>query len=80
MYALMPAVIKGCLSICPTLPCRYVDCDVVVAEVRETSRKPDEMYALLERLSPGTRKLEVSLIRGRHHVCHFFKHVIGQWM
>lgn len=38
---------------------RYVDCDVVVAEVRETSRKPDEMYTLLERLSPGTRKLEV---------------------
>ncbi|GIL75379.1 hypothetical protein Vretifemale_5185 [Volvox reticuliferus] len=38
---------------------RYVDCDVVVAEVRETSRKPDEMYPLLERLSPGTRKLEI---------------------
>jgi len=38
---------------------RDMDCDVVVAEVRETSRKPDEMYALLERLSPGTRKLEV---------------------
>jgi N6-adenosine-specific RNA methylase IME4 len=34
---------------------------VLVAEVRETSRKPDEMYALLERLSPGTRKLEVSV-------------------
>lgn len=31
----------------------------MVAEVRETSRKPDEMYSLLERLSPGTRKLEV---------------------
>lgn len=26
-------------------------------QVRETSRKPDEMYSLLERLSPGTRKL-----------------------
>eukprot|EP00198_Chlamydomonas_reinhardtii_P002142 XP_001691478.1 predicted protein [Chlamydomonas reinhardtii] len=38
---------------------RYVDTDVVVAEVRETSRKPDEMYSLLERLSPGTRKLEI---------------------
>jgi mRNA (2'-O-methyladenosine-N6-)-methyltransferase len=36
-----------------------VDCDVVVSEVRETSRKPDEMYPLLERLSPGTRKLEI---------------------
>ena len=28
-------------------------------QVRETSRKPDEMYSLLERLSPGTRKLEI---------------------
>lgn len=36
-----------------------MDTDVVVAEVRETSRKPDEMYSLLERLSPGTRKLEI---------------------
>ena len=27
--------------------------------MRETSRKPDEMYSLLERLSPGTRKLEI---------------------
>jgi N6-adenosine-specific RNA methylase IME4 len=33
--------------------CRFVDCDVLVSEVRETSRKPDEMYPLLERLSPG---------------------------
>ena len=27
--------------------------------MRETSRKPDEMYTLLERLSPGTRKIEI---------------------
>ena len=32
-----------------------LDCDVVCAEVRETSRKPDEMYDLLERLAPGQR-------------------------
>ena len=32
--------------------------------MRETSRKPDEMYPLLERLSPGTRKLEIF---GRQH-------------
>lgn len=36
-----------------------IDCDVIVAEVRETSRKPDEVYGLIERLSPGTRKLEL---------------------
>eukprot|EP00238_Polyblepharides_amylifera_P000659 CAMPEP_0196572030 /NCGR_PEP_ID=MMETSP1081-20130531/2153_1 /TAXON_ID=36882 /ORGANISM="Pyramimonas amylifera, Strain CCMP720" /LENGTH=342 /DNA_ID=CAMNT_0041889205 /DNA_START=28 /DNA_END=1056 /DNA_ORIENTATION=+ len=47
----------------PTLN-KMLDCDVLVAEVRETSRKPDEMYSLLERLSPGTRKLELF---GRQH-------------
>lgn len=41
-----------------------IDCDVIVAEVRETSRKPDEVYGVLERLMPGTRKLEIF---GRKH-------------
>jgi len=44
-----------------------LDCDVVCAEVRETSRKPDEMYDLLERLAPGGRKLELF---GRPHNVH----------
>merc|ERR1712087_232197 len=44
-----------------------LDCDVVCAEVRETSRKPDEMYDLLERLAPGARKLELF---GRPHNVH----------
>lgn len=44
-----------------------LDCDVVCAEVRETSRKPDEMYDLLERLAPGMRKLELF---GRPHNVH----------
>ena len=44
-----------------------LDCDVVCAEVRETSRKPDEMYDLLERLAPGQRKLELF---GRPHNIH----------
>ncbi|KAK3434159.1 hypothetical protein EUGRSUZ_D01689 [Eucalyptus grandis] len=38
---------------------RNIDTDVIVAEVRETSRKPDEMYPMLERISPNTRKLEL---------------------
>ncbi|XP_078482088.1 N(6)-adenosine-methyltransferase subunit METTL3-like [Ciona intestinalis] len=38
---------------------RRLDCDVLVAEVRDTSHKPDEIYGLIERLSPGTRKLEL---------------------
>lgn len=36
---------------------KFLDTDVLVAEVRETSRKPDEIYGMIERLSPGTRKM-----------------------
>ena len=36
-----------------------LDCDVLVAPIRETSRKPDEMYSLLERLYPNERKIEL---------------------
>lgn len=48
-----------------------VDCDVIVSEVsnplriiigkqvRETSRKPDEIYGLIERIHPKGRKLEL---------------------
>lgn len=43
-------------------PC--IDGDVLVAEVRETSRKPDEIYNLIERLCPGVPKLEIF---GRQH-------------
>ncbi|KAI3389175.1 hypothetical protein SNEBB_009730 [Seison nebaliae] len=41
-----------------------LDCDVIVAEVRATSHKPDEIYAIAERLAPGGRKLELF---GRQH-------------
>ena len=30
-----------------------------MSEVRETSRKPDEIYGLIERMSPGGRKIEL---------------------
>ena len=43
---------------------RGVDCDVIVSRVRETSRKPDEIYDMIERLSPHSRKLEIF---GRMH-------------
>jgi len=36
---------------------RGVDTDVIVSEVRETSRKPDEVYGLIERMCPGGRKI-----------------------
>ncbi|XP_053213405.1 N6-adenosine-methyltransferase subunit METTL3-like [Panonychus citri] len=43
---------------------RGLDCDVIVAEVRATSHKPDEIYGIIERLSPGTKKIELF---GRTH-------------
>lgn len=43
-----------------------IDTDVIVAEVRATSHKPDEIYGLIERLSPGTLKIELF---GRAHNC-----------
>ena len=36
-----------------------IDCDVIVSEVRETSRKPDEIYSIIERISPGGKKVEL---------------------
>jgi mRNA m6A methyltransferase catalytic subunit len=38
--------------------------DVIVSEVRETSRKPDEVYEIIERMCPGGRKIEIF---GRKH-------------
>lgn len=35
----------------------WIDTDVLVAEVRETSRKPDEVYGLIDRLCPNSRKI-----------------------
>lgn len=53
--------VKGSLSVN-----RGIDTDVLVAEVRATSHKPDEIYGVIERLSPGTRKVELF---GRMHNC-----------
>ena len=38
--------------------------DNLTHQVRDTSHKPDEIYGMIERLSPGTRKLELF---GREH-------------
>jgi len=46
---------------------RNLDCDVIVSEVRETSRKPDEVYNLIERMFPNTLKVELF---GRPHNVH----------
>ena len=37
---------------------------MIVSEVRETSRKPDEVYGMIERMCPGGRKIEIF---GRKH-------------
>ena len=41
----------------PSWANRGLDVDVIVSEVRETSRKPDEVYGLIERMCPGGRKV-----------------------
>jgi mRNA (2'-O-methyladenosine-N6-)-methyltransferase len=38
---------------------KNVDCDVLITQVRETSRKPDEIYDLIERMVPAGRKCEL---------------------
>ena len=38
---------------------RNLDWDILVSEVRENSRKPDEIYELIERMKSGGRKLEL---------------------
>eukprot|EP01062_Namystynia_karyoxenos_P022477 TRINITY_DN1863_c0_g2_i1.p1 TRINITY_DN1863_c0_g2~~TRINITY_DN1863_c0_g2_i1.p1 ORF type:complete len:731 (+),score=273.52 TRINITY_DN1863_c0_g2_i1:70-2193(+) len=43
---------------------RGLDSDVLVSVPRETSRKPDEIYGMIERLCPDGRKLELF---GRNH-------------
>jgi len=48
----------------PSWANRGLDTDVIVSEVRETSRKPEEAYGLIERLCPGGRKVEIF---GRRH-------------
>lgn len=45
---------------------KNLDCDVIVSEVRETSRKPDEIYGLIERMFPDSVKLELF---ARPHNC-----------
>lgn len=42
------------------------DCDVIVSELRESSRKPDEIYGIANRLWPGARCLE--LFARQHNV------------
>ena len=46
---------------------KNIDCDVIVSEVRETSRKPDEIYNLVERMCPDCLKVELF---GRMHNTH----------
>ena len=38
----------------------------ILYKVRETSRKPDEIYSLIERMHPGGKKIELF---GRPHNC-----------
>ena len=57
---------------------RGLDCDVIVAEVRATSHKPDEIYGIIERLSPGTRYSIIIIIK--ICICKAnFKGIVRPW-
>lgn len=61
-----PALPPGTLpsGVVPSWALRGLSADALVSEVRDTSRKPDELYGIIERLAPGGRKLELF---GRRH-------------
>jgi len=42
---------------------RCLDTDIVVQEVRETSRKPDEVYGLIDQMCPSGRKIKLFLLK-----------------
>ncbi|OQR95629.1 MT-A70 family protein [Thraustotheca clavata] len=42
----------------------YEDCDIIVAEPTDSSRKPEELYQVIERMVPNGKKLEIF---GRRH-------------
>jgi mRNA (2'-O-methyladenosine-N6-)-methyltransferase len=45
-----PQPVEGCIDASLLWANRGIDTDVIVSEVRETSRKPDEIYSLIERV------------------------------
>jgi len=45
---------------------RGLDTDIVVPEVRETSRKPDEVYGLIDRMCPSGRKINLFRLKALH--------------
>ncbi|UZJ54292.1 hypothetical protein CBS101457_003612 [Exobasidium rhododendri] len=63
-YAASHAPGFSATSLLPDWSNAGLDADVIVAEVRDTSRKPDELYSIIERLCPMGRKLELF---GRRH-------------
>ena len=65
----VPAVNEAGLPISGLLPDwihRGLSTDVIVSEVRDTSRKPDELYGMIEKLCPGGKKIELF---GRRQNC-----------
>lgn len=65
-----PAVAKtvpGCIDECLLWANRGVDVDVIVSEVRETSRKPDEIYSIIERIAPGPDRRRLELFGRKHN-------------
>lgn len=62
-----PRPAATCVDECLAWANRGVDVDVIVSEVRETSRKPDEIYNIIERLAPGRHMRRLELFGRKHN-------------
>lgn len=63
----VPQPVPGCIDKCLQWANRGVDTDVIVSEVRETSRKPDEIYSIIERIAPGPGRRRLELFGRKHN-------------
>ncbi|WFD34422.1 mRNA (2'-O-methyladenosine-N(6)-)-methyltransferase [Malassezia cuniculi] len=59
-----PTLPPGAIVPLPRWVHKGMGTDVIVSHVRYTSHKPDELYAMIERMCPGARKIELF---GRRH-------------
>lgn len=58
---------NGCIDETLLWANRGVDADVIVSEVRETSRKPEEIYSIIERIAPGRSRRRLELFGRKHN-------------
>ena len=66
VFACVSVSLPVYICVCMSQVNQGIDVDVIVTEVQEISHKPDEVYGIIECLSPGTLKIELF---GCQHIC-----------